>query len=161
MAAPEIPPGIYPVFLTMTTQEMFKVVSGHHVTEECPYKRVNIAAILKDVNFRGVISDWQARYIVRPLLHNSTQQHTAPHRTTPQHTATYRNTPQHTATHRDTPRHTAIHSNALQHTATLIQPLTVESITMGSLPRRNSKSTYRSCPRRRAMTLKRRRISCA
>ena len=59
MAAPEIPPGIFPVFLTMTTQEMFKVVSGEHVTEEQPCKRVNIAAILKDINFRGVISDWQ------------------------------------------------------------------------------------------------------
>jgi hypothetical protein len=55
----EIPPGIMPVFLTMTTQEMFKVVSGEDVTPEMPYKRVNIAAILKDINFRGVISDWQ------------------------------------------------------------------------------------------------------
>ena len=55
----EIPPGIMPVFLTMTTQEMFKCVSGEDVTEEMPYKRVNIAAILKDINFRGVISDWQ------------------------------------------------------------------------------------------------------
>lgn len=54
-----IPDGIFPVFLTMTTQEMFKCVSGEHVTEECPYTRVNIAAILKDINFRGVISDWQ------------------------------------------------------------------------------------------------------
>ena len=44
----EIPPGIMPVFLTMTTQEMFKVVSGEDVTPEMPYKRVNIAAILKE-----------------------------------------------------------------------------------------------------------------
>jgi hypothetical protein len=59
MAAPEIPAGIFPVFLTMTTQEMFKVVSGTDVTEVMPCKRVNVAAILKDINFRGVISDWQ------------------------------------------------------------------------------------------------------
>ena len=55
----EVPPGIFPVFLTMTTQEMFKVVSDQHVTAEMPHKRVNIAEILKDINFRGVISDWQ------------------------------------------------------------------------------------------------------
>jgi hypothetical protein len=47
------------VFLTMTTQEMFKVVSGTDVTEETPYKRVSVKEILKDVSFRGVISDWQ------------------------------------------------------------------------------------------------------
>ncbi len=53
------PPGVFPVFLTMTTQEMFKVISGTDVTEEMPYKRVSVKDILKDISFRGVISDWQ------------------------------------------------------------------------------------------------------
>jgi hypothetical protein len=55
----EVPPGVFPVFLTMTTQEMFKVVTGTDVTEQMPYKRVSVKDILKDISFRGVISDWQ------------------------------------------------------------------------------------------------------
>lgn len=55
----EPPPGVFPVFLTMTTQEMFKIVTGTDVTEEVPYKRVPVKDILKDISFRGVISDWQ------------------------------------------------------------------------------------------------------
>jgi hypothetical protein len=54
-----VPPGIFPVFLTMTTQEMFKVITGTDVTEATPYKRVSVKDILKDISFRGVISDWQ------------------------------------------------------------------------------------------------------
>ncbi|EKX50168.1 hypothetical protein GUITHDRAFT_161883 [Guillardia theta CCMP2712] len=55
----EVPPGVFPIFLTNTTQQMFHVVSGTDVTEQAPYKRVSVAEILKDIQFRGVISDWQ------------------------------------------------------------------------------------------------------
>ena len=35
------------------------MVTGEHVTPEKPCKRVNIAAIIADIKFRGVTSDWQ------------------------------------------------------------------------------------------------------
>jgi len=59
MGEAEVPPGIFPIFLTNTTQQMFSVVSGTDVTEKAPCKRVSVAEILKDIQFRGVISDWQ------------------------------------------------------------------------------------------------------
>ena len=59
MAAVEVPPGIFPVFLTMTTQEKFNIVSGTDVTAEAPHKRLPVRELLKDISFRGVISDWQ------------------------------------------------------------------------------------------------------
>ena len=71
----EPPPGVYPVFLTMTTQEMFKVVSGKDVTDVAPYKRVSVKEILKDISFRGVISDWQpAKAVIDKYRNNDIPQ---------------------------------------------------------------------------------------
>jgi hypothetical protein len=53
------PPGVFPVFVTGTTQDMFKIKPGTDLTEEMPYKRISVKDILKDISFRGVISDWQ------------------------------------------------------------------------------------------------------
>ena len=71
----EPPPGVCPVFLTMTTQEMFKVVSGTDVTEVAPYKRVSVKEIMKDISFRGLISDWEpAKAVISKYRNNDIPQ---------------------------------------------------------------------------------------
>ena len=63
------------MFLTMTTQEMFKVVSGTDVTDVAPYKRVSVKEILKDISFRGLISDWEpARAVINKYRNNDIPQ---------------------------------------------------------------------------------------
>ncbi|KAJ1465356.1 hypothetical protein T484DRAFT_2751222, partial [Baffinella frigidus] len=52
----EPPPGVTPAFLSGTTMEVFKLTG---LPENAPYTRVNVAEILKDIQFKGVISDWQ------------------------------------------------------------------------------------------------------
>ena len=52
----EPPPGVTPAFLSGTTMTVFKLEG---LPENAPYTRVNVAEILKDIQFKGVISDWQ------------------------------------------------------------------------------------------------------
>ena len=52
------PPGVIPLFLTGTTQEIFHIKADEDVTAAEPIKMVSKADILADVQFRGAISDF-------------------------------------------------------------------------------------------------------
>lgn len=50
--------GIYPLFLTSMTQDLFKIKTGEDVTAERPMKVIPKADILADMYTRAAISDW-------------------------------------------------------------------------------------------------------
>ena len=53
-----IPPGVHPLFLTMSTQEKFACVEMKDCTSEKPYVYVTKKVFLDDIQFRGAISDF-------------------------------------------------------------------------------------------------------
>ena len=53
-----VPKGVYPCFLTMTTQEKFGCREREDVTREKPYVYVSKQFFLDDIQFRGAISDF-------------------------------------------------------------------------------------------------------
>ena len=54
----ELPPGIIAIFLTSSTQELFKLKGGEHVTAEKPLKFVPKSDILSDLFARAAVSDF-------------------------------------------------------------------------------------------------------
>eukprot|EP00164_Ancoracysta_twista_P005181 GFYU01007080.1.p1 GENE.GFYU01007080.1~~GFYU01007080.1.p1 ORF type:complete len:818 (+),score=272.16 GFYU01007080.1:105-2558(+) len=57
----EVPDGIFPLFLTATTQQMFALEGGENPVTKDDYMRyIPKADILKDIQFRGAISDFHA-----------------------------------------------------------------------------------------------------
>ena len=53
-----VPKGVYPCFLTMTTQEKFGCREREDVTKDRPYVYVTKKFFLEDIQFRGAISDF-------------------------------------------------------------------------------------------------------
>jgi hypothetical protein len=53
-----VPKGVYPIFLTMTTQEKFGCKENVNVSQETPYVAIAKQVFLDDIQFRGVISDF-------------------------------------------------------------------------------------------------------
>ena len=53
-----VPNGVYPCFLTMTTQEKFGCREREDCTQEKPFVYVTKAFFLEDIQFRGAISDF-------------------------------------------------------------------------------------------------------
>ena len=53
-----VPNGVYPCFLTMTTQEKFGCRERDDVTKDKPYVYVTKKFFLEDIQFRGAISDF-------------------------------------------------------------------------------------------------------
>ena len=53
-----VPKGVYPCFLTMTTQEKFGCKENEDVTLAKPYVFITKQFFLDDIQFRGVISDF-------------------------------------------------------------------------------------------------------
>ena len=53
-----VPNGVYPCFLTMTTQEKFGCREREDCTREKPFVYVTKAFFLEDIQFRGAISDF-------------------------------------------------------------------------------------------------------
>ena len=53
-----VPLGVYPCFLTMTTQEKFGCREREDCTLEKPFVYVTKAFFLEDIQFRGAISDF-------------------------------------------------------------------------------------------------------
>eukprot|EP00762_Andalucia_godoyi_P007008 ANDGO_07735.mRNA.1 flagellar outer arm len=56
---PEGDSGVAPIFIVGTTQEMFGLVTDKDVTSDVPWKLLSKQKILDDIQFRGVISDFQ------------------------------------------------------------------------------------------------------
>ena len=54
----ELPAGIIAIFLTSSTQELFKLKGGEHVTAEKPLKFVPKSDILSDLFARAAVSDF-------------------------------------------------------------------------------------------------------
>lgn len=54
----ELPPGIIAIFLTSSTQELFKLKGGEHVRAEKPLKFVPKSDILSDLYARAAVSDF-------------------------------------------------------------------------------------------------------
>jgi len=54
----ELPPGITAIFLTSSTQELFKLKGGEHVSAEKPLKFVPKSDILADLYARAAVSDF-------------------------------------------------------------------------------------------------------
>jgi hypothetical protein len=54
----ELPAGIIAVFLASSTQELFKLKGGEHVTAEKPLKFVPKSDILSDLYARAAVSDF-------------------------------------------------------------------------------------------------------
>ena len=53
-----VPPGVHPLFLTMTTQEHYGCKERENVTLEVPYVWVPKETFLKEIQFKGAISDF-------------------------------------------------------------------------------------------------------
>jgi len=58
-------PGMYPLFLTTMTQDLFKVKVGENVTAEKPMIMIPKSDILSDLFTRAAISDW---FPVKPII---------------------------------------------------------------------------------------------
>ena len=54
----ELPAGMVPIFLTTTSQELFKVKGNEDVTAERPMKFIPKSDILSDMYARAAVSDW-------------------------------------------------------------------------------------------------------
>lgn len=66
----ELPPGIIAIFLTSSTQELFKLKGGEHVTAEKPLKFVPKADILSDLFARAAVSDFSPYKIQINVLYS-------------------------------------------------------------------------------------------
>lgn len=53
-----VPPGVHPLFLTMTTQEHYGCKEREQVTREMPYVVVDKSVFEQEIKFKGAISDF-------------------------------------------------------------------------------------------------------